>query len=400
MEDKSILITVSGLDQPGITASLMEIIVKFQYQILDMGQSIIHDHLSLSMLIDHHEYTTPNNLETIPIINELLCASKKMGMSLDFKIVTTSSMQRKRGDRFILSCVHEDAIQPIFLKTISAILSNFGVNIIHINNIEAGHNFKSLEITTLMASNANLSQIKTELLQTAHNHRTDMALLSETVYRRSKRLIIFDMDSTLIQVEVIDEMAKAHGVYNDVYLITNQAMEDEIDFTESLLHRVSMLKGLDIAKMQKILDDLPLTLGAEQFVDTVKSLGYKLALISGGFDFFSEPLKKTLALDYAFANKLEVKDNKLTGKLLGTIVDAEYKVTLMKEIAKKEYIHIEQVVAIGDGSNDLPMLTHAGLGISFHAKEIVKKRTKNHLNFGPMNNILYFLGIPDYREKK
>ncbi len=202
------------------------------------------------------------------------------------------------------------------------------------------------------------------------------------------------MDSTLIQAEVIDELAKAHGVGHEISEITERAMNGELDFNESLIARVSKLKGLDASVMEGILSNLPLTPGVEDFLKTIKKLGYKVAVISGGFTFFAEALKEKLGLDYAFANELEIIDGKLTGNVLGTIVNAEQKAILVNLIAQQENISLEQVVAIGDGANDLPMLSRAGLGIAFHAKDIVKKKAQNHMSHGPMTSILYFLGIP------
>jgi phosphoserine phosphatase len=221
-----------------------------------------------------------------------------------------------------------------------------------------------------------------------------VAFLKDNVFRRNKRLIVFDMDSTLIQTEVIDELADLCGVGEEVKLITHRAMNGEIDFDESLKLRVSKLKGLDTKKMQEILDRLPLTPGVEDFLRTVKNLGYKVALISGGFTFFADALKAKLGLDYSFANELEIVDGRLTGNVKGTIVNANQKAILVKLIAQQENISLEQVVAIGDGANDLPMLATAGLGIAFHAKDIVRKEAQQHMSHGPMTSILYFLGIP------
>lgn len=202
------------------------------------------------------------------------------------------------------------------------------------------------------------------------------------------------MDSTLIQTEVIDELADLCGVGDEVKAVTHRAMNGELDFDESLKLRVSKLKGLETKKMQEILDRLPLTPGVEDFLKTVKNLGYKVALISGGFTFFADALKAKLGLDYSFANELEIVDGKLTGNVKGTIVNANQKALLVKLISQQENISLEQVVAIGDGANDLPMLATAGLGIAFHAKDIVRKQAQQHMSHGPMTSILYFLGIP------
>ena len=393
MDNESILVTVSGPDQPGITAQLMEIVVNAQYEILDMGQSVTHGLLSLSILIgsrDNMEREAP------PILKDLLFAAKKMGMGLNFEIVKADAIQITPGSKFVLNCVGQKSISPAFLRDISQMLANFKVNILRIDNVNTGRNFKSLEITTVtpLDVDANFQEIKAQLLKIGQAHKTDMAFLKENVYRCSKRLIAFDMDSTLIQVEVIDEMAKVHGVAQEVSQVTAAAMNGQIDFTQSLTQRVALLKGLEVAKVEQILHALPLTLGVPELISTVKELGYKVAVISGGFCLFANSLKEQLDLDYAYANKLEVADGKLTGKVVGRVVDAEQKAVLLEQVACRERINMDQVVAIGDGANDLPMLAKAGLGIAFHAKDVVREKAHNHLSFGPMTTILYFLGIP------
>ncbi|MFN8369280.1 MAG: phosphoserine phosphatase SerB [Bacteriovoracaceae bacterium] len=225
-------------------------------------------------------------------------------------------------------------------------------------------------------------------------HFVDLAFLKDDIFRRSKRLIVFDMDSTLIQMEVIDELAAAYNVGDKVKKITERAMNGEIDFNHSLMERVGLLKGLNSNVLQGILERLPLTPGTEDFIKTVKKLGYKTAIVSGGFTHFANALKEKLGIDYAFANELDIEDKILTGKVKGTIINAEQKALLVDLIAQKEGISLEQVVAIGDGANDLPMLAKAGMGIAFHAKEIVKQKASYHLSHGPMTSILYFLGIP------
>lgn len=394
MSDQNILVTISGPDRPGITAQLMGIIVKSRYDLLDMGQSGIHGLLSLSILIGDRE---GGEREVSPILKDLLFAAKEMGVNLNFEIVQGSSLQTSlaQGDKFILSCVDQDTITAAFLRDLSRMLATFDVNILRIHNVNMGHHFKSLEITTVAPPTANLQEVKGQLLQIGQTHQTDIAFLQEHVYRRSKRLIVFDMDSTLIQIEVIDELAKAHGVASEVSQITAAAMNGELDFTESLTRRVAMLKGFPEEKLQGMLNALPLTPGAGKLISTVQELGYRVAIISGGFDPFARFLKRKLCLDYACANQLQVVGGKLTGKLLGTIIDSERKATLLQEIAQREKINLDQVVAIGDGANDLPMLAKAGLGIAFHAKEIVKRRADHHMSFGPMSTILYFLGIPE-----
>ena len=222
-----------------------------------------------------------------------------------------------------------------------------------------------------------------------------MALLKDNVWRRNKRLIVFDMDSTLIQSEVIVEMAKVHGVGEKVHEITERAMNGELDFDQSLIERVKLLKGLDENKLQGILENINYTSGVQKFIQTVQKLGYKTAIISGGFTYFANSFKDDLGINYMFANELEVSDGKLTGRVKGQIVNAEKKALILEMIAQQENINLAQVVAIGDGANDLPMLAKAGLGIAFHAKEIVKQNAQQNMSHGPMTSILYFLGLSE-----
>jgi phosphoserine phosphatase len=390
---KNVLITISGPDHPGITSRLMKIVSADNTKIKDIGQSVTHGLLSLSFVLEISEGHDSNT----HVIKDLLFEAYKMGMSLDYKIVEVDEEEDKKGhfesDKFILNCVSPDFISSTFIHDISSTLAEHNVNIQRIDKVSP-REFTSLEILTTVPKQLNQALLKEELLGVSNDHKVDVAFLKDNVFRRSKRLIVFDMDSTLIQAEVIDELAKAHGVGEKIEAITERAMNGELDFNESLIERVGMLEGLEASKMVKILNELPLTPGLEDFLKTVKKLGYKVAVISGGFTYFANALKDRLGLDYAFANELEIIDGKLTGKVVGTIVNAEQKAILVNLIAQQENISLEQVVAIGDGANDLPMLSQAGLGIAFHAKDIVKRKAQNHMSHGPMTSILYFLGIP------
>jgi phosphoserine phosphatase len=390
MSKQSILITVSGPDHPGITAELMKSIMQSDAVLEDMGQSITHGLLSLSILFKMSHFDADS-----PLIKDLLFKATQMGMELNFKIVEDIKQIHQHGDKYILSCVSLTGITAAFLHDISATLANNDINIQRIDNVTKGE-LISLDIATLaQTKSVNWEKVKTDLLAISTGHTTDMALLKDNVWRRNKRLIVFDMDSTLIQSEVIVEMAKVHGVGDKVHEITEQAMNGKIDFDESLTQRVALLEGLDESKLSSILENLKLTEGVEAFINTVKGLGYKTAIISGGFNYFADSFKDQLKIDYAFSNELEIINGKLTGKVKGSIVNAEKKAMLVDLLAQQESINLEQVVAIGDGANDLQMLAKAGLGIAFHAKEIVKKTAEQHMSHGPMTSILYFLGIPE-----
>ncbi len=256
--------------------------------------------------------------------------------------------------------------------------------------------FNSLEILTLaQTQNLKWEKVKTDLISISNAHQVDMALIKDDIWRRNKRLIVFDMDSTLIQSEVIVEMAKVHGVGEEVHNITEEAMNGKIDFDESLTRRVKLLEGLKESELQEILSRIELTEGVEDFIKKIKNLGYKTAIISGGFQYFANSFKNKLGIDYAFANDLEIVDGTINGKIKGPIVNAEKKAMLLEVLAQQEGIKLEQVVAIGDGANDLPMLAKAGLGIAFHAKDIVRKTAQQNMSHTPMTSVLHFLGLTD-----
>jgi phosphoserine phosphatase len=390
LNGKTILVTVSGPDGPGITARLMKIIASYNVDVLDMCQAVTHGLLSLSFVLGFNSTSNDGG----NILKDLLFDANGMGLVLSYKVVEEKiHTMEMESDKFIVTCVSPLKVTALFVADLAQVLANYKINIERIDKVSPKE-FSSMEICTSIPKSLDSKALKSELMKVSTNHKIDVAFLKDNVFRRNKRMIVFDMDSTLIQAEVIDELAELCGVGAEVKAITERAMNGEMDFDESLKLRVSKLKGLKVERMQEVLENLPLTPGVEEFIKTIKILGYKVALISGGFTFFADALKKKLGLDYSFANELEVKDGELTGRVTGTIVNANQKAILVKLIAQQENISLEQVVAIGDGANDLPMLAAAGLGIAFHAKDVVRKEAQQHLSHGPMTSILYFLGIP------
>ncbi len=390
LSESLIMFTVTGADHPGITKSLMKIVSQANLKLKDMGQTVTFATLSLSFVVEFPE----DNETKEQVVKDLLFEANRMGLQLEYKSVKTLEKNHiHHENKFTLNLVSSQDIPSQFLAEMAEIFTESNINIYRIDKLSK-NDFTSLEISTTVPESVSLKEIKKRLLNASTKSEVDLAFLKDNVFRRSKRLIVFDMDSTLIQTEVIDEMAKIHGVGDEVISITERAMNGEIDFDESLKQRVSKLKGLDVSQLKEIAQNLPLTSGTKDFIATVKSLGYKTAIISGGFTFFAEHLKNLLQLDYAFANELEILNNKLTGEIVGPIINAEQKALLLKVLAQQEQISLEQVVAIGDGANDLPMLSIAGLGIAYHAKEIVKRNAPHHMGHGPMTSILYFLGIP------
>jgi phosphoserine phosphatase len=290
---------------------------------------------------------------------------------------------------YVLCCVSTQELNQSFLDEIKSVLQNFGAKTADFENL-CENGLRAVEIHVSLPEE---ERVKIELLNLSNNYQIDMALIPHDDHRLNRKLIVFDMDSTLIQHEVIVEMAKVHGIGEQVKVITERAMNGELNFDEALRERVALLEGLKRKSMEEIMNHLKLSPGVEKLISVVKSRGYKTAIVSGGFKFFADNFKNKLGMDYAFANDLEWDKDVLTGKVKGEIINARRKAELIEELAQKENISLEQVVAVGDGANDLPMLAKAGLGIAYHAKEKVRKESKHQLSHGTMATLLYFLGI-------
>lgn len=375
----TVLVSVSGPDRAGVTPALLRCLAKTATKLLDVGQSVTHGHVTLNLLLsDAHA------------LEALTAEAKKLGLT-----VTTESEQRltRVREKYVLSCIAEKTLTPDFLAEVTELLTGLGLTIHRIDNLSL-KGLKALDVEATASASPDLTAMKTKLLSITSKHGIDAAFLKDDLFRYNKRLIVFDMDSTLIQAEVIDEMAESMGVGDKVKGITERAMNGELDFDEALKERVALLKGMPRKNLEEIMGRLPLTDGALALIQTVKKLGYKTAIVSGGFSYFVETLRERLGMDYAFANELEWNGDVLAGTVRGTVINAQKKAELLDVLAKKERIHLEQVVAVGDGANDLPMLAKAGLGIAFHAKEKVKKEARHQLSHNSMTSILYLLGIP------
>lgn len=294
---------------------------------------------------------------------------------------------------FVLCCVSQTSIDSTCLEEIKTFLQSKNAFIKGTKDLTNSAK-KALDLVVDFPLNFETQKIKSDLTQLAAKHKIDMALMANDKSRTDKKLIVFDMDSTLIQHEVIDEMAMVHGIGDKVKLITERTMNGELNFDEALKERVSLLKGLKRESMDSIMLHLKVSPGVPELISAVKKQGYKTAVISGGFKYFAENFKTKLGMDYAFANDLEWDQNVLSGRVVGKIINAQEKARLLDELAQKEKISLQQIVAVGDGANDLPMLGKAGFGIAYHAKEKVRKEAKHQMSFGPMTTLLYFLGIP------
>ncbi len=399
MEQKIFLATVQGEDKPGLTASLTHILAEHNALILDIGQADIHNSMSLGILFR----TTEEN--SGDILKELLFRSYELNVQIRFRPISDEdyshwvSLQGK--NRYIITIVARQLTSKM-IANVASISADQGLNIDDIKrltgrvslNEEENSPLSSVEFS-MRGTPKDKASLKKSLLELANSEGMDISFQKESMYRRTRRLICFDMDSTLIQTEVIDELADRAGVGEKVREITESAMRGEIDFQESFRQRVALLEGLDVSVMQDIAEHLPITEGVERLMKTLKLVGFKIAILSGGFMFFGNYLKEKFGIDYVYANDLEIKDGKLTGRYLGNIVDGQRKAELLSLIAQVEGVDLQQTVAVGDGANDLPMLSTAGLGIAFHAKPKVKEGAKQHISNVGLDGLLYFLGYKD-----
>lgn len=400
-----ILINVAGEDRPGVTASLMAILADFDVNVLDIGQAVIHDTLSLGMLVE-----VPASAESSPLLKDILFRCHELNLQVRFTPISADSYEQwaaGQGKARHIITVLARKITAEHIARVSAVIAEFGLNIDRIERLSGRVPVNSVlaDASALQSGKAcveisargplNDGEFRSRCMALASELDIDVAYQEDNMFRRTRRLVVFDMDSTLIDAEVIDELAKAAGVGAQVSAITESAMRGELDFTQSFRARVALLKGLDERVLAEIAAGLRLNEGAERLVSTLKKLGYKTAILSGGFNYFGEYLQRRLGIDYVFANELEVRAGHVTGDVVGQVVDGQRKAQLLREIAAKENIALEQVIAVGDGANDLPMLSIAGLGIAFRAKPIVKQSAKQAISTLGLDGILYLLGISD-----
>lgn len=389
MDEKKdfVMVTVSGPDQPGITAAFSKILVDNQVEIVDIEQASLQDFLGLSFLLDMSGAKQSKD----GVLKDLLFEASRLRLTLNFRVFSEKEMKaRNNKNLFILTYFGETRA----LAEISSILAEENANIEMISNLTR-HCAMCVELTIDVNGVKNLSRLKSRVIAKSHELNIDLALQKMEAYRKNKRLIFFDMDSTLVDMEIIDEMAKGAGVFKEVSRITEKAMRGDIDFEESLTQRVALLKGLRVEELEKIRNEMKLSEGAEDLVNTLKKLGFKLGLVSGGFDYFSEFLMKRLGMDFSYANQLEIKNGLLTGKVLGKIVDNTYKAKIVNMVSEEEGVLLDQTVAIGDGANDVLMLGQAGLGIAYNAKEKLERAANMSLGRARLRNILYILGISE-----
>lgn len=387
-----LLLTVRGRDLPGITSRLTSIIAKDpKAKILDIEQTVVHKKLLLSILLAF----PGKNSDKPPLLKELLFAAKEIGVDLGFEVFDPRLLgEENTHHQYAITCLGKEVgAHP--LSQIASALARRGVNIDKISKL-ALKNISAVELVAHAKKPLNPKQLSRELLSLSGRLGVDIAIQKHDLLRRAKRLVVMDMDSTLIQNEVIDELAKQNGAYKKVAAITHSAMNGKIPFAQSLKKRAACLKGLALEDMDAVYRRLKLMPGAEKLLKVLKQLGYKIALVSGGFTYFTERLKRDLGFDYAFANQLEIRHGRLTGKITGPVIDASRKALILETIAQGEKISLDQTIAIGDGSNDILMLTKAGLGIAFQAKPAVKAKAHYSISSHTrLDSILYLLGISE-----
>jgi phosphoserine phosphatase len=399
-ESQALLINITGHDKPGVTHSLTQILGASGARILDIGQSVIHDALNLGILVE-----LTDEMKSSPLLTELLLKGHALGVHIRFTAITGEEYQawmNSQGKRRFVITLLAPNITAAHIADVSGIISGGGLNIDRIDRLSGrtpllvsdipGRVCVELEVSGELA---NEDATRAALVQLTDKCDIDIAFQHNNAFRRNRRLVAFDMDSTLIETEVIDELARLAGVGEQVEKITESAMRGELDFRASFRKRVSLLKGLPESALATVVESLPLMDGAERLTRTLRRLGYKMAILSGGFTFVGRELQRRLGIDYLHANDLEIRDGVVTGEVGSEIVDGAKKAALLEEIARSENLSMEQVIAVGDGANDVPMLNVAGLGIAFRAKPVVRQNTKQAISTLGLDGILYLLGVRD-----
>lgn len=399
-KEEQILIRITGQDRPGLTAAVMGILARYNARILDIGQADIHSTLSLGILI------RIDDMHSGQVMKELLFKAEELNVNIGFAPISDdeyeSWVDHQGKNRYILTVIGR-SLSAKQIAAATKIIAEQGLNIDFIRRMTGRMSIKYPERNvraciefSLRGTPKDRELMQSKLMHLASEQEIDFSFQRDDMYRRMRRLICFDMDSTLIQTECIDELAARAGVGDKVKAITERAMRGEIDFKESFTERVALLKGLDVSVMQDIAEHMPITEGADRLMSVLKRCGYKIAILSGGFTFFGEQLRRRYGIDYVYANELEIDENgKLTGRYVGDIVDGKRKAELLKLIAQVEQVNLAQTIAVGDGANDLPMIAEAGLGIAFHAKPRVKATAQQSINNIGLDGVLYFLGFKD-----
>ena len=400
-----VLINITGKDRKGLDAKFTGILAEYDVNILDIGQAVIHDHISLGILAE-----IPNSEDFSSIFKDMLFEGHNMGLTIEINPVEPENYEKwvhaQGKERRIITLLG----RTLTAQQISAVASIIADNHLNIDGITRLTGRISLNAPqsnprasvqlSVSGTPLNILDMRRRFMEISQKAGIDISFHVDNIYRKNRKLVVFDMDSTLIQGEVIVELAKLAGVGDQVDKITESAMRGEIDFKESFQKRVALLKGIKQEQLAKISRDLPLTDGADLVIKTLKGLGYKLGILSGGFTFVGDYLKEQLGFDYMHANELDIKDGVVTGKVVGDIVDGEKKAILLRQIAQRENIALEQTIAVGDGANDLPMISIAGLGVAFNAKPVVRLKASNAISSVGLDGLLYLIGIHEREIKQ
>ncbi len=395
-----VLINITGEDRPGLTAAITGALAQGGVNILDIGQAVIHDTLSFGILVE-----IPDNQRASAVLKEVLFTGYKLDQQVRFTPVSEADYQQWVGgqgkSRHIVTLLTRK-VTAEQLQRVSSITAKFGLNIDRIDRLSGRMPLDTPDERSngciefsVRGEPADTLALRAEFLSVAQELNVDIAFQRDSVFRRNRRLAVFDMDSTLIEAEVIDELAKVAGVGEKVSEITERAMRGELDFRASFTERLALLKGLPESELEAVGASLRLTEGAEVLFAELKRLGYKTAILSGGFSYFARQLQARLGIDYVFANELQIENGVLTGVAVEPIVDAQRKADLLRQLAEQEGLRLEQTIAVGDGANDLPMLGLAGLGVAFRAKPLVKQSAKQAISTLGLDGILYLLGFRD-----
>jgi phosphoserine phosphatase len=384
-----IAVTVYGPDRRGIIYGISNVLAENNINIVDIEQNVIHGLFVMFIVAD----ISKSKISLEEIEKRLKEAGKNLGVEVH--VSKFEKPKSKEKNLYVITVLGKDRVGIV--RDISKILLDYGVNI-EKTSLTARDQLISIEFL-IDIGDANPDEIKKRLKEDVEKFNLDIVIQPYESFEREKRLIVFDMDSTLVDAEIIDEIAKYAGVEKEVKEITEKAMKGEIDFKTALTERVKLLKGLPVEVLEKIYENIELTEGAKELIQALKRAGYKIALVSGGFTYFTEKLKKELGLDYAFGNELEIKDGKLTGRLKGRIIDAEEKARIIEEIAKKEGISKENIVAVGDGANDRIMIENAGLGIAFNAKKVLKEVADGTISKENLIGLASVLGLKEFKKR-